>query len=919
MDRRKGLIVAPLVVLMMAGLTTGTVSAQIVQGSLRGEVVDTTGAAIPGATMEVSGPALVGGSRTTVTDEKGQYRFPLLPPGTYTLTATVQGFQTVKREGIRVEVGTLYDVNFTLELGSVVEAVTVKGAGPIIDSSRAAMTTNLTSDLIEATPTSRFFFLDLAFMAPGVGRTRFNNTAYRAVAFGSSVNENMFIMDGANITGPQNGVAWMAPGQDLVEEVEIVGLGATAEYGNFQGAVFNVVTKSGSNSFHGDANYFWQTQKLTANNAEINGIPFHRDRYSDFSFQVGGPIKADKLRYFGSIARREDSFSEAGVPPDQPAEQKNLNLFGKLTWQINKDNTLMGSFYYDPSELPSAVTVTNPKETITAEVEHHPTPNIAWTSVLGQNTLAEIRYSGFYAVDYSKGFASDPNIPGHQDVVTGVSSVNANQWFDGDVWRTNVNTKLSHYVADFLNGSHDTRIGWQLSQGGDRYARGFPGGRFYFDRNGQPDRVTIQNATMTGGTMFTTGIFGSDTWRLGPRATVNLGLRFDHSTGTVPDYDFLDENRKPTGEKADNPGKVLTWNVISPRLGLSYMLQKEGRTVARAHFGRFYSAPLTRFFSDVSVAAPPQTVAQWNGTEFVPLFTIDTNVRNRLIDPNLKAPYSDQFSLGLDHELVNNFSVGVTFLYKKWHDLIGRERSGPQYAAVTRTYTDQRSGQPVVKSIELLNQINDPANDIVTIKNRSIFHQDYKAFILTLNKRMANNWMILGTYTRSISKGLTTANVASSPYDRQEANIGAFGSDPNELINADGFQIDDRPHMFKAQYSIQLPWAMQVSGDWELLTGKPIFPRVTFGLRQGNVNVFIEPRDGDILRAPTIQLFSVRVQKDFALTGSTRLRLGVDTLDVFNSDSFYNVRTTLATSTLYGQGSTFVPPRRAMLSARFMW
>jgi hypothetical protein len=893
-------------------------SGQVTTGALRGEVTDESGAILPGVTVELSGPALVGGPKTTTTDDRGQYRFLGLAPGGYTLAATLQGFQAVRQEGIRVEVGAQFEVNFKLKVGGVAEAVTVTGRAPTIDSSRSALTTTLTSELIQATPTSRFFFMDLAFMAPGVSVTRHNNTNFRAVAFGSSVNENMFLLDGFDVTATHSGASWTYPGQDMIEEIEVIGLGASAEYGNFQGAVFNIVTRSGGNRFGGEFNYFAQPSALAGENARVKDIPYHRANFHDATLVVGGPLRSDKLRYFGHMQHRGDGFSEPGVDPKTPSKQTDKKFFGKLTWQVNKKNTLTGSFYVDPGSIPGQVNVANPYETVTAEVFRSPFPNVTWISILGEGTILDVRYSGFYGTNSFVPNSKDRDTPGHQDVATGVASVNAIRWADGDYWRTQVNGKLSHYVENLFHGSHDFRVGMMVQDGGAEVLGGFPGGRFYYDRNGQPDRLTIQNPSMSGARMRGAAVFASDTWGLGKRVSVNPGLRFDYAAGIVPDYDFYDAEGKPIGQKASNPGKVWSFGVVSPRLGFNVILDDAGGTVARAHYGWYYQGLNTSIIQPLSRASAPSTTAQWDGTRYVPLFTVDTNATNRRIDPNLKDPHTEQFSIGVDRELLGNLRLGATFVYKKWHDLIGLERIGAQYVPVVKTYVDRRGGQDVVRSMQLFNQTDDPGDDILEIRNRDIFHQNYKGLVITLNKRMSNRWMVLGTYTWSVSKGLNAGSDASDPYVRQ-SSVGNWGTDPNELVNADGYLIDDRPHMLKIQYAVQFPWDVQVSGDWELLTGKPIFPRAIFGLAQGNISVFVEPKDGNVLRAPNAPLFAIRAQKDVRLSGRTRVRLSADVLNLFNNGAFYSVQATQVTSAVYGLGATFVPPRRAMLSARLFW
>ncbi len=142
----------------------------------------------------------------------------------------------------------------------------------------------------------------------------------------------MYQLDGVDITAAQSGAAWVWPSTDIIEEVQVIGLGAPAEYGNYQGAVFNVITKSGSNKFLVNGNYYWQPAAVTNTNVKLESpdtgemLGFNRDMYQDFSIMSGGPIMKDKLWYFGGLQYRWDRFSEPGTDPKFPKMSVRLSL-----------------------------------------------------------------------------------------------------------------------------------------------------------------------------------------------------------------------------------------------------------------------------------------------------------------------------------------------------------------------------------------------------------------------------------------------------------------------------------------------------------------------------------------------------------------------------------------------------------------
>jgi hypothetical protein len=913
------LVVVGLLLLPAAG------GAQMPTGSLRGTVTDASAAVMPGVTIELAGSALIGGPKTATTDERGQYRFPVLSPGTYTVTASLQGFQSVRREAVRVEVGSQFEVDFQLKVAGVTEAVTVTGAPPLIDTSRSAMTTTVAPELVASTPTARFTFFDLAYMTPGVSTMRFDNTASKASAFGASINENQYQMDGADVTAPQTGAAWAWPSTDIIEELQVIGLGAPAEYGNYQGAVFNIVTKSGSNRFIGDANYYYSAEGLTGQNATLDGIPYNLARYRDFSANVGGPIKKDKVWFFGGYQIRDFWYSEPGTDPSEPKQNDDRRYFGKITWQMSKNNKLMASVEYDKSILPRPITVSQPYITDGAEDSAQPVPNVEWTSVISDKTFFEARYAGFYGYDRWAPNSGSTSIPGHYDLATGVYSMNSVSWYDGNIWKTQVSAKLTHYI-ETSKGSHNLRGGVQYINGGTDYRQGLSGGMEYYDYAGQPDELLVQ-APYHGGDsskMWNIGAYIDDTWDINDHIGLTLGLRFDHSIGNVPNYPQLDANGNPTGVTIQNPGNVVKWNNFSPRVGANFKLDSEGKTVARVHYGRFYSFLQTRIFSALNRATSPSTLYQLDstGAEVSILSYTNPLIGIPEIQDNLSAPYTDQISFGIDHELMANLSVGGSFIYKKGHDLIGRIMPNATYVSVPWTYTN-RDGQTETVTLQSQTNASSAIGTTPEIINQPLFYQDYKGLVVQASKRMANRWMMLASITLSSSTGLNAGSGSRDPYANQQSNSGSFGLDPNDFINAGGVLVGSRPVMFKLQGSYLLPLDITAALDWQVLSGKPIFTAVETPaglLDQGQRPIFDIPTTTELLRAPTDNIVDLRFERKFKLGGPFSATLGINILNLLNNDAFYSVASTTiptsATNPGYEEGVTFVPPRRANIMLR---
>ena len=223
--------------------------AQGLTGTLMGTVSDERGGVLVGARVQLSSSALIGGPRTLLTNDKGKLRFPALPPGLYALDIEFQGFDTRHAADIRIGAGAVTDITVTLKLAGITESVAVEGARSRIGVRDSGFGTRFGPDDLQAIPTRRSVF-DWIRATPGISPTSpASGTLTTVSAFGSSTNENTFLFDGTNFTAAANGGARADPGIDFVQEIHVQSVGASAEYGNAQGAVINVVTRQGSNHF----------------------------------------------------------------------------------------------------------------------------------------------------------------------------------------------------------------------------------------------------------------------------------------------------------------------------------------------------------------------------------------------------------------------------------------------------------------------------------------------------------------------------------------------------------------------------------------------------------------------------------------------------------------------------------------------
>ncbi|MGH9312608.1 MAG: TonB-dependent receptor [Vicinamibacterales bacterium] len=904
---------AMLVVLVLGPATPA--AAQRTTGTIAGTVSDATGAVLPGVTVTLRSDA-VPGTPTTVTSETGGYRFVGLPPGTYNLTFEVSGFTTLNQEGIIVGVGATVELNPQLKVSTLAESITVSGESPVVNTASTQVSTNFNREHVANIPQRRFTFFDLINQAPGVQPT--TQTSSRSVALGSNTTDNSYQLDGTDFTAPLTGAAWPWPNTDAIEEVEVLQLGASAEYGNVQGAVFNVVTRQGGNALRGDGNFYYQHQNLTGRNTNDDvddGLPYNRDRYVDTTWQLGGPIKKDRFWFFGSYQHQRDYESQPGTPPEFPAKFEADRVFGKLNYQINTDQKLMFAYHDDYYRIPGRATALTAPSTIVVEHGHNPSPNVSYTNVLSPKTVLEVRYSGFYGIDHGDPLESgQPRVqPRFNDLDSGQITGGIYSWYDGDSWKTGFNGKVTHYAERFLGGSHDLKLGVQYNSGGSDYVLG--PNDYIYTYSGIPAYGYTQLPWHQGGQMNSIGVFMDDTFRIGSRVTLNLGLRYDRSTAGIRSYPVLDAQGKETGAESAERDGIFTWNSVSPRVGVVWKLNESGRTVLKAHVGRYYRGIVTGEYDNTSPSVTPRFYFEFDSRgNRINLEKVSDNL-NLTVDPNFKNPYTDQFIVGLEHELVKNLGLMVNYTHKRGENYGGWRDIAGTYVPVE--YRDTTGVEPTNQTFTLFRLVSDPDARLFQLTSPDRMFSRYNGLIVQAVKRLSDNWQ--GTFSVVLSKSTgRIGSSLSSPTASQFGTAGVFGQNPNDFVNTEGRLIADRPVMAKAQVVVNLPWRFLAGANVVYQTGRLWSRQVRVaGLGfPSRPTINTEANTGD-RRVRDQTIVDLRLEKDFRLGGTADAAIFGDLLNVFNSDANQGVlarRADLADT--FGDPSLFVFPRRLMVGAK---
>jgi hypothetical protein len=626
-----------LAALLAAVLLAWPASAQEQRGSIEGIVKDTSGAVLPGVTVTLQ--SNMGVKLDAISDGSGVYRFPSLLPGTYTVTANLQGFGPGKVSDVLVALGQVKKVDFALALAGVTETVQVTVESPLVDVKQSARATNIRAEQVELLPHNRDF-TSLATQAPG---SNIEPKSGGLMIDGAAAAENRYIIDGMETTDLIHGQSGKNVLADFVEEVQVKSSGYPAEYGGSTGGVINVLTKSGSNEFHGNALTYWQGSKVQgapiptlrlalADNTKAEYQRYAKDdtnRYEPGA-AIGGPIFRNRMWFFGAYQpaytkiQRPVTSGTAGqtgtsgnpnaTPSNTTQKQQVEYITANQTMQLgSKLRTRLAfnnSWSKSDGQL-AAVNGTDSPTTIYTKGTKFPNWSLSGTAdyVVGPKFFLGFRAGRF---------VSDVHDFNVQDVVrfvfltsnlgqAGVSQdlqhpvnfanvPNNNGTIRDQTFRNFVQADATYYARaggdhqikggvqidrrgnDVLSGELQNRINITWTSTGEGCPTGFGQfGCYSLRSNG----VSPRQGFVTQGNVKSNvyGIFVQDAWTLNNKLTINAGIRTESEN--VPAY--------TTAEGvASSPIKFGMGDKVAPRAGFSYDVNGDGRWKAYGSWGVFY-------------------------------------------------------------------------------------------------------------------------------------------------------------------------------------------------------------------------------------------------------------------------------------------------------------------------------------------
>jgi hypothetical protein len=898
---------------------TTAAMAQTTSGRIRGTVTDPDGNAMPGVTILITGEALQGADRTAVTGETGDYRVSAIPPGSYIVTARMEGFVDQVLEGLQVAIGSTATANFVLN--QAFEEIVTVSSTPLVDVSSSSVATAYTADFIEDLPTNRNFY-DMISVSAGI--TLATEDSDRQIAYGSDVQTNSWHIDGIETKAPETGTAWVYVNPDMVEEIQVLGIGAPAEYGNMQGAAFNVVTKSGTDNFRGTANVYWLDDNLVDSDIGFKESEFqeyHQDNFQDITATLGGPIWKERVWFFAAYEYWRDNHtfpgSDPAINPEWYADRYDL----KLTARVNDSNTLNIKGYYDDWGYPDPANEFATPSASAGEIGDTTAWGFSWESILSNRTYLEARYSGWSSNDdyLSQTGSQEPAFIDWTPAGGGPPTYSGGVWWPWqyDTSTDQVSLTVSHFADDFLKGDHDFKFGVSANDGeaitlispsatGDYYYHylyeyDYYGYIYEYDYFVQ----VFGQPYFYGNEQESWAAFVDDSWAVTDRLTLNIGLRYDYHKGVTPAF-----NRPRTGEVIPGIDPVFEWKKFSPRFGFAYNAGPERKTVIRGSVGLYYNGNVGGNWN----SPPPQTptleaFASLNGGPYEPYWEWSAGENN--VDPNLEPPKTWQYALGFEHEFQNIYSVGVMGVYKDSSNSIGWEFLDDGVYS-TFEFTDPGTGRTyTLRDYEVFpttRKGNGPG--YTSAGYFPDYWQEYWALVTTFSRRFSNRWDMRANYTYQNSEGLNPR--ALSQWQNNPLYGSKEGSHPNQWFNVDGeVQSGNRPHMFRVQSNVALPWDVVLSGALNIQSGRPYFRqiRAPYDTQAARQDYFVAEQ----LRHPTQTLIDLSIGKRFSLPGDGEFKVDLQLFNLLNDDStdwWEDVR--LAQGDTF-RANTWVKPRRLMI------
>jgi hypothetical protein len=804
------------VVLFSAMLAFCSTTAFAQTAELRGTIVDESGAVLPGVTVTIK-QTDTGIERTMVTDDRGLFRAPALLPGPYRVTSELQGFKSGART-LQLTVGEVSDVRITLSVGQVSETVQVSATAALVESTKADLSGVISEKQLADLPVLNRGFVGLAQLLPGGGPSRAGDSRFGIqTAFGGTNVRSMYTMqiDGSDLDHPIYGLAVVNVNQDAVQEFRVLRNQFDAEYSRAGTAVVNVLTRSGTNAWHGMGSYYGRDATLNATNAfATTKPPFDSTRVSG---TFGGPLLENKAHFFSAIeSLRQNSVQIIALPAANPFASTWNGVYGnannettgdgKVDYQVNQNHALNVRYLYDNLKQPS--------DYVLAEQYINKAHDVAgtWNWNISSSKLNTL-YAGYLDQDTLR-FQSTPNAQVIRPSFTSGRSPNLPQGFPRKRWRINetffwapgphalkFGSRLAHEILNYDADYYGSGV-WEFNTDRPFNAADPTTWPFRYTTGSGPQSKHYENNEWA--------FFAQDDWRLNNRVTLNLGLRYDFDSN-LRSNDFIaelvtDPSFAGLGSLVKSP-RGNDYAHVQPRLGVAWDTQGNGRLIVRGGWG-LYAVRNRPWFNIRGQVVSSQFTAEVTNPALLGTYPDRTAVLGgKSISDYIKTAGGRALYLpgdNLDLPTVNNVTLG--FAKTLWANA-GLEVDGI-HQKQTHLQTGHDANLPAKGPLST-NPRPFPQFGTVTLIDGTTTSW-YDALQTSFKSRhRAATFQVSYTLARSISDGTNdNANTSTDPWH-------TFGNDDR------GLDENDRRHALSWTSIVQLPYDVQMSAIVSLRTGNP--------------------------------------------------------------------------------------------------
>ena len=829
-------------------------SAASAQSAITGIVKDSSGGVLPGVSVEASSPALIEKVRSVVTDAQGRYAIVDLRPGLYKVTFTIQGFSTLVQNGIDLPSNFTATVNGDLRVGAVEESVTVSGASPVVDVQNAQRTTVLSRQLLDAVPVPRMYQAEGALAVgtkvsdQNVGGAR-SAVNPRLTAHMSVTKDTTIDVDGMKMNTLVGGGDSHPDHNDAMTQeitVQTAAIGAEVSAG---GPHLNLIPREGGNSLSG-ATYLgytdtaFQFDNLTQD-LITRGLqtPDSVRKIYDVNASLGGPIKRDKLWFFGSYRNvgNDNVVANSFYPDGSPGiyDQRVRNYTLRLTWQVSPRNKITA--YDDYQTKYVGHLFTSGVDVATASRRRPPvikyTDAIKWTSTVSSKFVFDAGFGtsvNAYTEKYQPGIAKEPFTPewyanaGRVDITRATTTTASTPQTGTYNFRYMVISSMQ-----YVTGSHALKAGlqWHIGQAWDTADANADLVQRY--RDGVPDSVIVYNTPTRAYALMGAdlGLYVQDSWTL-KRLTINPGLRFEYFNASSQAKAVEAGRFVPARSFAEIPD-IPNWKDLAPRFGIVYDLTGDAKTAVKGSVNK-YNRNFTKDFTNrYNPLVLQSDTRNWSDCDFLPgtstcsakvLATNKDGIAQnneigpsnnsafgltpaRHADPNIKRPYDIEYSLGIVRQVMPGVSVTAAWYRRDTYNLeqqLNTLVSVSDYPSFTTP--SPLNGEPV--TIYNLNRAKQGLQDLLdtTATDTSLARVGYNGLEVSFAARLPGGGNMFGGWS-----GDRLISVSCASYD------------PNTFRYCDQSQygIPFR-HDFKFAGSYPLPLGMQVGATMASYAGLPL-------------------------------------------------------------------------------------------------